>query len=735
MGNTNNNKAKNGRKIFVDSNLTSQVNGNTDKPFLKIQNAINYSKENDVIFVKKGIYKENIEINKKVILIGEDKNKTTIKSEKSKDVVQILCDNAKIKGFTIKGGNNGINVKSNNNTIEDNIIADNNHGILIREKEKNKILNNAIYSNTDGILLRYCGYTDIEKNNFYENGIAILFQNSHYNKFRSNEIKRNLFCIELVFSSNNLIDRNIIKENGLKIKNSETISIAASGNNIVVNNKIYGNRFKKIEIARDKKINYINNNEIEGEIKKKYFKNINIFASFSTWFSIGLFLPLIILSLPFTPFNDFKKYIKRLCLYTNNNAFEIKFFNTKKSSKKLPINNLNDNYKTKENKSSYDLIIVCPKEFSYLLTPLAKHKNKHNIKTKIVTLNEIYEGKYFERNGRDKAEKIKYFIKNSIESWNIKFVLLVGNIDKTPMRTVFSAGNDEFLTDLYYADIYDKNNEFCSWDSNNNNFFGKFYHNGNIDEFTLKPDVGIGRIPCRNKNELKIVVKKIIDYENKSKEKVWFKRAILCGGNDLPNYRICEGESICEIVSKLIYDKFDLIKLYDSMNNLNLKNILNEINKGAGIVLLAGRGNEGMWYTFSSDGHRIGKITTIHNILSIKNKRKLPIIFLETCAAGNLNFKNKLFPCFAWSLISNKNGGGIATIASTQMDIKTVEENEITGSALLTIEFFKAFDKNKPLSYILMEAQKNYIKKIGKDYETLVSFNLFGDPSLKIGGY
>ncbi|KAA0002791.1 MAG: hypothetical protein FE048_03070, partial [Thermoplasmata archaeon] len=49
----------------------------------------------------------------------------------------------------------------------------------------------------------------------------------------------------------------------------------------------------------------------------------------------------------------------------------------------------------------YDLIIISPSEFSDALQPLVNHKENHGIKTKLVTLNEIYGSVYFPSQGRD----------------------------------------------------------------------------------------------------------------------------------------------------------------------------------------------------------------------------------------------------------------------------------------------------------------------------------------------
>ncbi|MCK5258088.1 MAG: hypothetical protein KAJ69_01115, partial [Thermoplasmatales archaeon] len=68
-----------------------------------------------------------------------------------------------------------------------------------------------------------------------------------------------------------------------------------------------------------------------------------------------------------------------------------------------------------EDDSIYDLLILTPKKFVRILEPLANHKNSFDVSTRCVTLDEVYDQMYWQ--GRDHAEKIKYFIKNAFDEW------------------------------------------------------------------------------------------------------------------------------------------------------------------------------------------------------------------------------------------------------------------------------------------------------------------------------
>lgn len=197
--------------------------------------------------------------------------------------------------------------------------------------------------------------------------------------------------------------------------------------------------------------------------------------------------------------------------------------------------------------STYDLVIITPSGFTSDLQNLVDHKNSIGVKTVLKTTDEIYT----QYNGVDKPEKIKYFIKDSLETWGIKYVLLVGGLksliwanpkenanygDKGWHLPVRYANLIDFepgiISDLYYSDIYKVGGTFDSWDSNNDGIFA--YKKGSglkSDTLDLYPDVYIGRLPCRNNKEIQGMVDKIIKYESQQVDPSWFNKMIVVSGD------------------------------------------------------------------------------------------------------------------------------------------------------------------------------------------------------------
>ena len=388
----------------------------------------------------------------------------------------------------------------------------------------------------------------------------------------------------------------------------------------------------------------------------------------------------------------------------------------------------------------YDLVIISPDVFSADLQPLIDHKNGLNVRTILKTTEDIYDG----FNGRDQPEQIKYFIKYAIETWNIRYVMLVGGAELLPARitNVYYQYDYKtywnFLSDLYYADIYDQHNNFCSWDSNNNDLFAEYDWDGETDELDFKPDVYLGRLPCVNQDEVLICIDKIINYENQvSYEQEWFKNLVLIGGDSLPgdSEHVDEGEYVNQQVMEIM-DGFNPVKIWASNQKLlRSSNIDDAINEGAGFVFFNGHGNLDMWAThphennnwIPNDGYDNS------NLQELSNSYKLPIVISDACYHCTSNVKPD---CFGWKFVTNPSGGCIAFLGGTDIDISYGGVDIITkGIEKLCIEMSTNYMQgDSTLGELWGNSLKDYYQEPLDEIDilTLEEFHLFGDPSLQI---
>ncbi|MBC7128918.1 MAG: hypothetical protein H5T45_04205 [Thermoplasmatales archaeon] len=432
-----------------------------------------------------------------------------------------------------------------------------------------------------------------------------------------------------------------------------------------------------------------------------------------------------------------------------------------------------------ESASLYDFLIISPDAWLSEIEALKQHKESKGIKTIAVGLNEIYSSNVA-RNGRDDAEKVKYFIKNAIEEWGIKYVMLVGGRqggifkERWLMPVRYTNLDDRsgwetgYLSDLYFADIYKYENGsivFEDWDSNGNGIFAE-WKGMKKDNLDLYPDVYIGRIACRNKYELKIMIDKIINYENKHFDD--FNKFILVAGDSYEDsHKYIEGELATWEAYKYMQD-FDAIKLWASEIDLNSKNIINAMNEGAGFAYFCGHGNPISWAThepYNFEEWEEG--LQIFDMPFLRNGYELPIVVIGGCHNSQFNVsifysfdkervrKGENAPeCWSWWLTRKINGGAIATIGNTGLGYHGSEDENKDGipdylqvlDGWLEINFFRIYnegidilgmlhsqtlkefidyfpgDANMPLKYII-------------DVKVVQEWLLLGDPTLKIGGY
>lgn len=423
----------------------------------------------------------------------------------------------------------------------------------------------------------------------------------------------------------------------------------------------------------------------------------------------------------------------------------------------------------------YDLLIIAPKIFHNELIPLVDHKNGIGIQTILVDTEMVYDQMI--QQGRDDAERVKYFIKYAVENWGVQYVLLVGgrsnqgHIEKwyVPVRYSFldrpyeTYLEEKFLSDLYFADLYNANGTFSSWDDNGNGVFGEWRVGEQAADYPdLIPDVSLGRLPCLNARELGIVVQKIIRYETMSEVESWFKTMVVVAGDTYPGRTpYYDGEVYTQQGLDLMTG-FNPVKVWASDGSLkSWVDVVSAINKGCGFLWLSGHGNPKSWATHPPDDNKTWiSGLRLRNLPFLRNSQKLPV-----CITGSGCF-NSMFNvsllnshwvyglrtpyCISWALLIQRDGGSIATIGATAFSYESPDISLGKGGIeWLDRQFFAEYGRNhtdilgdtwrRAVTAVLTscpidwsDTTENGAALIAKNVEQWV---LFGDPSLKIGGF
>jgi len=240
-----------------------------------IQEAIDNASEGDTIFIKKRIYYENLEINKSLSLVGEDRESTIIDGGKIDAVVNITQNRVNISGFTLRnsgaedllkdasvylsnvkysnvsgnriiGSRHGIIIRgSSSNIIQANKIDDNNVGLYIRpgsgatESNNNEIQGNEIVNNSHGISIYQVDLNIINFNNITGNEEDVILNDSHMNNFVGNNISNSNVGIVLAYANDNTFYLNNLINNTKDVSDthfSDPANLISLSENIWDNN-------------------------------------------------------------------------------------------------------------------------------------------------------------------------------------------------------------------------------------------------------------------------------------------------------------------------------------------------------------------------------------------------------------------------------------------------------------------------------------------------------------------
>jgi len=247
--------------IYVDDdNTAGPWDGTQEHPYQYIQDGIDAASNGDTVYVFNGYYRENIEIKSKSIdLIGEDRENTIIAGDNSACTVIIGYSNdTKIDSFTVKNQPddfqiyNGIHAYACNHITITNIIATQEGcrwSIWIGHVDNSLVSDNILGNKSKGIKVKFSDNNVISRNiirNNDEEMASIYLEGSHMNTITENIISANDNPgIGLVSSTKNTIVDNDIRDN--------TYGIYLASNSC--NNKI------------------TRNNLVDNEIHDGYFKN------------------------------------------------------------------------------------------------------------------------------------------------------------------------------------------------------------------------------------------------------------------------------------------------------------------------------------------------------------------------------------------------------------------------------------------------------------------------------
>jgi hypothetical protein len=315
---------------------------------------------------------------------------------------------------------------------------------------------------------------------------------------------------------------------------------------------------------------------------------------------------------------------------------------------------------------------------------------------------------------------IRDYLKYAYENWTLKprYLLLFGdgNYDYKNITTQLKNWVPPYET----LQTLDQLNSYCTDD-----YYGLIVGND------PRVDLAIGRIPVQSADEARVVVDKIMAYEQSSPFDVW-KNLITYVADDGPagageddgDLHTAQAEDLAEHFTP---DDFEKSKIYiveyptvftaDGRRKPDAaKAIVDQINSGTLIINWTGHGNPEVW----AHEHVFERETTIPQLV---NKDRLTFVSAATCDFGR--YDNPTERSSTELLLVRESGGSIGSVTPVRAGFSP-------NNAAFNQSFF---------SYLFLRNEQGKLIRLGdavfSTKQTLYDvnsqkFHLFGDPTLRL---
>ncbi len=317
-------------------------------------------------------------------------------------------------------------------------------------------------------------------------------------------------------------------------------------------------------------------------------------------------------------------------------------------------------------------IIVTTNALESSLESLAEWKTKKGVPCEIHTVEDIY-GDY---NGVDNPEKIRNFLIDMNNQYNIRYVLLAGDYIDVPVRLCVDPDpadgwDDGWIpADKYYACLGG------TWDADGDGIWGEL---GDITD--RYADVYLSRIAIHSFSIMNRWASEVIDYEQNPPAGNWVEKAILIGADA---HNTGDGAVQCEY----LYDNYldttftQTEKFYENGGTISRTNVYNTMCQGSSYVNFIDHGGPTMW--LQNGGNQL--VLYNQDVAAFTNGNKKPLVTAMACltawfddpsGCGYEDFSE----CIGEKFTEDPNDGAIAYIGSSRSAVAVIGINEYTYGA------------------------------------------------------
>jgi hypothetical protein len=366
--------------------------------------------------------------------------------------------------------------------------------------------------------------------------------------------------------------------------------------------------------------------------------------------------------------------------------------------------------------SAVEYVIVTSQALSGEFQRLANWKTQKGVQAVVRTV-EWIDQTY--PNGVDRAERIRFFIRDAYQNWDTAFVLLGGDTEIVPPRyaqmVVFEG---ERIPSDYYYGCLDGN-----WNGDGDNRFGESLTGGFPgDEIDLIYELSVGRAPASTLADADAFVDKTLLYDQAPPAHTRYPHSILALAERL--FQDLHGADIAQDALQLAPPIFQVRRLYEEAFNypgaleLTREAAIDSINHGFGIVHHVGHG----FRNTMSMG--LGSISN-GDVDLLTNGPRNSVVFAINCSSASIDFNS-----IGERWLKNPNGGSIAYIGTSRVSfVEPSVTYQNTWYPTVLVDSVRTIGTATDQSRLILVP--------GADYDTgsrwnLLATTLLGDPEVDI---
>lgn len=395
-----------------------------------------------------------------------------------------------------------------------------------------------------------------------------------------------------------------------------------------------------------------------------------------------------------------------------------------------------------------EYVIITADSLKQSFEPLMNWKRTKGLKSKIITIEEIYSSYPGSRN----SVKLKNCLYDLYANRGLVYVLLGGDDKIIPVQGCYCRVKKDSTS--YYVDYNIPSDIFYScydgdfeWDGNGNGIYGEVDDNINFTQY-----VYVTRVPIRKNIDIVSFVSKLLKYEQSPD---WSNKMLMCGTKLWRNIKNST-QSDAEAKGDNLYTNYikpywngKRYRFYDTLTDfsggkeydLTNVNLSNQLSNGYDIVDMMTHGGQTTWSMEKGLSYSSSDGSTQTNIRS----SIITTMACNTNAFDTSSYPGSSDPCLSESLIRNPSSGVIAYLGCSRYgwgyggDDNNGGTSQM-GPSLKYESYFYRFLLSKSysdLNYgVLVSAAKNSYIASSNRYDSYrwlqLGLNPIGDPEMPI---